>query len=252
MDRKLEFNKALSNLVELAAEKSNTLTMDEIHNAFNGIIEDESLYNHIFKYLAENKISITEYIDNNSSKQQSGADSLLEKKFVEMYKSELSSIETAGREEHALLLERFLNGEDVFNEISEKNLHLVMDIIPEYSGEPVTTGDLIQEGNLGLIEGILNYKGANDIDEFHSHLKSYIHNAIKDAIDEQNSAERVGKHAADRANALDHAAVQLAEDLERQPTLSELSDYLSLPEDEVEKVMKMSLDALTLDGDDLE
>ena len=71
MDRKLEFNKALSNLVELAAEKSNTLTMDEIHNAFNGIIKDESLYNHIFKYLAENKISITEYIDNNSSKQQS-------------------------------------------------------------------------------------------------------------------------------------------------------------------------------------
>ena len=54
MDKKQLFNEALSAIVELAAAQNNTLSLDDIHSAFEGIIDDDSLYEHIFSYLAEN------------------------------------------------------------------------------------------------------------------------------------------------------------------------------------------------------
>ena len=106
----------------------------------------------------------------------------------------------------------------------------------------------MQEGNLGLMEGVMTYHGNADLLEFHDHLIASIKNAMHDAILEQNTASRIDSHVADRANELDRASISLSKELDRTPTLEELAKYLSLPEDEVERIMKMSLDALTIDN----
>lgn len=247
MDKKRKFNDALSDVVELAGKKGNTLSFDDIHSAFNGIIDDDSMYEHIYKYLAENKITITGYIS--SPANRASKDNALEKQFIEMYKNDLSTIEVPDDSVQSSVLKNLLSGADVSSTLAEYHLHMVMDIISGYRNMGVTFGDLIQEGNLGLMEGILSYNGTDSLEEFRTHISSCIHNALKDAIDEQNGADRIGSHIADRANSLDHAATELAKDLEREPTLKELADYLSLSEEEVEKVMKISLDALTIEGE---
>lgn len=247
MDRKRLFNDALSKLVDMAGRNGNILAKEDIYRVFDGIIDDEEMYSHIYRYLADNKIEVEGF---DAGKADRGSNETeLEKAFVEMYKKDLSGIHVLAEEEILSLLKEHLSGNDCLQALTEAHLHMVMDIIGDYGNRGLATGDLIQEGNLGLVEGILSYSGEESLDMFRAHIKGSIHNALKAAIDEQSGSERIGKHIADRANALDHAASELAKDLEREPTLKELAEYLSLAEDEVEKIMKMSLDALTIEGE---
>lgn len=253
MDKKREFNDALSSLVEKAADKGNILDADEVKAAFDGIIDYEQMKDPVIKYLTGQGISISGITDGNKKAASSAKQphiSELEKNFVEMYKEDIKRVDILDEEQHIELIRRHISSENLLNELAEQNLHLVMNIVDDFSKCGLTMGDMIQEGNLGLIEGISCYDGDADIEQFRTHLTGYITDAINDAIDEQNSSSRIGNHIADRANALDHASTELAKDLEREPTLAELSEYLSLDEDEVERVMKMSLDALTIEGEE--
>ena len=291
MDKKQLFNEALSAIVELAAAQNNTLSLDDIHSAFEGIIDDDSLYEHIFSYLAENKIAIEGYIntdslakksegsnnciennaeatdssqvDKDSAPADTSIDENLERAYVDMYMEELKSIPVPDEATICELLPRhFAKDKCATSQLTECMLHNVVNISKEYAGSGVTTADLIQEGNLGLVEGIGSYTDDNEelmeldeltrfsYDKFMAHVNSAIRNAILNAIDEQTNSTRLGRHVADRANALDHAATELAKKLERQPSLAELAKHLGLSEAEVERVMKMSLDALTIDVED--
>ena len=89
----------------------------------------------------------------------------------------------------------------------------------------------------------MNYDHSLDFDTF---VGVYIEKAMKDAINEELSVNRIASHAADRANAISDATTELAQKLGREATLEELCEYMSLSEDEVRDVMKMSIDAMTI------
>lgn len=250
MDKKREFNDALSSLVEIATQNGSVLSEDEVKATFKNIIDYEEMKTPIITYLkgqgiTVSGISITS--EDSDTTNTFATMSELEKNFVEMYKNDVKNIDTADITKHTELLKRHLDGENLLNELTEQNLTLVIDIANNFSQSSLTIGDLIQEGNIGLIEGIACYDGKAELEPFKNHLTNFITNAITAAIEEQNASSRIGNHLADRANSLDHASTELAKDLEREPTLDELSKYLSLDEDEVLRVMKMSLDALTID-----
>lgn len=274
-DKKAMFHEALSFLVESANINSGVLTIDEIKDALEGLIEDESMYTLVYDYLAENKIKIQGYISykkNNTelSKNELSNDSIsedqisigeissdtekedmMEQNIVNMYLEDINNAVFLTNDEELDYLSKFLTNSDnknIINRLTESNLRFVPNIANEYKNKGVTFGDLLQEGNLGLLEGIMTYKAEADLTKFHNHLITSIKTAMHDAILEQNTAERIDSHVADRANELDRASINLSKELDRTPTLEELAKYLALPEDEVERIMKMSLDALTIDN----
>lgn len=274
-DKKAMLHEALAFLVESANINSGTLTLDEINNALEGVIEDESMYTLVYDYLAENKIKIQGYMsykkndsdnseNNNSKNDISETDvsineissnmenvDINEQNIVNMYLEDINNAILLSDEEEVGYLNKLLTNSDdknIINRLTEANLKFVPDIANEYKNKGVTYGDLLQEGNLGLLEGIMTYKDEPDLTKFHNHLITSIKNAMHDAILEQNTAQRIDSHVADRANELDRASINLSKELDRTPTLEELAKYLSLPEDEVERIMKMSLDALTIDN----
>lgn len=262
-DKKAQFHEALSFLVESAAINSGVLTTDEIKSALNGLIEDESMYQLVYDYLAENKITIQGYLPYTKKDKEIPEDISIsdidvstvsednkEQGFVEMYLKDIMSARNLSDEEEHLLLKSYLSdhlNNDILNELTESNLKIVPPLAEEFRNKGVSFGDLLQEGSLGLIEGIMTYRGSSSLNEFHEHITSAIKNAMNDAVLEQNASSRISTHAADRANELDRASVALSKELDRTPTLGELAKYLSLPEDEVERIMKMSLNALTID-----
>lgn len=264
-EKKSLFHEALAFLVESANINNGTLTIDEIKLALKDVITDDSMYQLVYDYLLENKISITGYIpiakkstndeeipevmNISEIELSTEEEDLKEKSFIDMYYEDLKAVGDISAEEELLILKDFIANKDdkiSFNRLTESNLKVVTSLIEEYKNKGVFLGDLLQEGNLGLIEGILTYEGELQISDFHNHLYASIKNALNDAVLEQNSSIRVGSHAADRANELDRASITLSKELDRTPTLEELSKYLSLPEDEVERIMKMSLSALTI------
>lgn len=274
--KKAKFHEALAFLIESANINDGKVTLEEIHTTFEGIIDDDTMYQLIYDYLLENKITIQGYLHNSSvivpsekenadetdsatdiSEIHSSTDSedSRERNFVDMYYNDLKHVSRISEAEELALLETFMKDWDkdihsdktITHTLTEANLDMVLHLSEEYRNKGVSMGDLIQEGNLGLMEGIMTYHDAFDLTVFHHHLETCIRNALNDAIFEQNTSSRISTHAADRANELDRASVALSKELERTPTLEELAKYLSLSEDEVERIMKMSLNALTID-----
>lgn len=262
MDKKLEFNEALSALIEYATVNGNEISTETVHTYFEGILDNEEMYEAVYKYLAESKIKITDkdmstvtsvtkdagndnhdnsHHDHSHSHDEPSEE---EKMFLEMYMKDLSDIPAVSPEQKALLIERGCRGDrDAFSSLIEACLPQVIAISEQYVNKGVRKSDLIQEGNLGLIEGIMSYDFEQDFDSF---VEKYIKRAMQDAIDEELGKHRIAKHAADRANAISDATTELAEKLGREATIEELCEYMSLSEDEIRDIIKMSLDAMSI------
>ena len=268
-EKKSQFHEALSFLVESANINNGSLTIDEIKSALNDVITADEQYKLVYDYLLENKISIKGYVpivkkspanisdnaDISEINVTTSVDDAKEKTFVDMYYDDLENMVLLTEEEELILLEKVLadtSDKLSLNSLIEGNLKTVIELAEDFRNKGVSHGDLLQEGNLGLMEGILTYDGKLLLEEFHSHLENSIRNAINDAILEQNASSRINFHVADRANELDRASIALSKELDRTPTLEELAKYLSLPEDEVERIMKMSLNALTIDESNID
>lgn len=248
MDKKFEFNQALASLVELASVQNNKLKLTQIQDTFKDIIDNKDMYEHIYEYLVANKISIEHYqapLNNEFSSNVTNdvvKEDPMEINFVNMYLEELDAIVPAGPDEERLLIEEYLSGDTGASErLIELKLQYVLDLAKNYKGNGVGMGDLIQEGNLGLVQGIKTYSGDSD---FTSHIRESICQSLENAIAEQTGSERIANHLADRANALSDASTTLAEKLGREATIEELCEYMSLSEEEVKNIMKISLDVL--------
>lgn len=272
-NEKFLFHEALTLLIQSANINGGRVTMEEINSAFEDIVVDDSKYSLIYKYLTENNITIDGYNDTSDSNSLSNNPNMTEnviitsdnmentseedskmKMFLDMYYSDVQNISTLSHEEEVTLLTTFVNDggnvdKKIIDTLVEANLNNVIMLSEKYINKGLPLGDLIQEGNIGLIEGISTYNDEIDLTKFHNHLTSCIVNSLENAVFQQSVSNRVNTHVTDRANELDRASVELSKKLDRTPTLEELSKYLSLPSDEIEQIMKMSLNALTIHVD---
>lgn len=76
------------------------------------------------------------------------------------------------------------------NELLEANLKFVFDVAKRYSGKGVPMGDLISEGNLGLIRAIEKFDESNDV-KFISYAVWWIRHSMLDAIQKRKLTESV-------------------------------------------------------------
>lgn len=267
MDKKTLFNNALAALVDFASSKENKITIAQVKSHFQGLIDDDSQYNFIYDYLAVNKISVIDLNDmqnpddyNNASNLytadtgdsdpfiEHSVDSEEELSFVKMYMDEISSIMPADEEEKNSLIKKLISGDtSVVGRIVETKLATVAEIASKYRGQGVSYGDLIQEGNIGLMLGISDYnESKGDFDTF---IDGQIVIAIKNTINSQINSDRVGKHLADKLNLLDKHTKELSEKLGRIPEKSELAEAMNISEEEVSILLKTSLDTLSVNED---
>ncbi len=89
-------------------------------------------------------------------------------------------------------------------------------------GKGVLFGDLVQEGNIGLLEAMAIYQG-KDAEGFLAHAKSAVEDSILDAIAIQRGSDSVGEAMAIKANRLDDASTFLSKELGREPKIEELA-----------------------------
>ena len=265
---KSAFNEALADLVETASINGGMLTKDEIKQSLDGILTDESLYHMVYDYMAEKNITVEGYTATVSAPAENAAGNTRpsaaqplaadtkEQVIIDLYLKDMENLSHSPEEELSALIDYLEDRENslLLNRLTEMSLHIVPPLADTYKNQGVPYGDLLQEGNLGLMEGILTF--VEDIAEeemeeealfvaFHRHLSKTIQNAMKDCLAEQEHSTRISIHAADLANELDRASVALSKELDRAPTLAELAAYVALPEAEVEQILKMSLNALS-------
>lgn len=258
MDKKILFNETLASLVEFAAVKNNEITMDDVKTYFKDLIEDESRYKFIYDYLAVNKIKIDGFnpsVDDNknvtledNSEVSNVTESEEELAFIEMYMNEISDILPASKEDISTLVSQLLSGDlSVVNRLVECHLQTVAKLAKNYKGKGVTYGDLIQEGNIGLMLAISDY--SEDRGNFSDYIKKSITNTLETVVSSQINSDRINQHLADKLNQLDIVTKDLTEKLGRIPDISELAKTMSITEEETSVLLKTSLNTLSVNED---
>ena len=164
---------------------------------------------------------------------------------IQFYEEELEQMDLPGEEEQKELIHAWLVEKGDGEAVIESFLPQILEIARTHTGKGVLFGDLVQEGNIGLLEAMAIYQG-KDAEGFLAHAKSAVEDSILDAIAIQRGSDSVGEAMAIKANRLDDASTFLSKELGREPKIEELAKYLSMTEEEVKEVMKISLDALSV------
>lgn len=240
------FLKAMEEMLAVAKTNGNQISKEELLTYFSDFSLNEEAQKLLFDSYVEAGIRVIGYEENtkdpieknNHMKEDEDA-------AVQFYEDELKDMEIPGEEEQKVLLQAWFEGRGDSRQVIECLLPAVVEIARNHKGKGVMFADLIQEGNIGLLEAMADYEG-NDEEGFLRHTRKAIENAMLNAIALQKGSDSVGEQMAMKANRLDDASTYLSKELGREPTAEELAEYLSMTVEEIKDIMKISLDALSV------
>jgi RNA polymerase primary sigma factor len=125
--------------------------------------------------------------------------------------------------EERRLVRAVQRGERAKSELTQANLRLVVSIAKRYSGRGMQLLDLIQEGNLGLMRAVDKFDHSKGF-KFSTYATWWIRQAITRSIADQARTIRIPVHMVEHMNRVIRAKRQLHQELEREPTIDELSE----------------------------
>jgi RNA polymerase primary sigma factor len=133
------------------------------------------------------------------------------------------------------------------DELVIHNMRLVISVARKYQNRGLPLGDLIQEGNVGLVKAADKFDIERGV-RFATHAVWWIRQSVTRALSNKSRTIRLPIQFAQRASELFHTRERLEQDLGRPPTADELSVALKWPVARVRHVLTVSQPPLDLDA----
>lgn len=169
----------------------------------------------------------------------------MEQQIYQMYLEELKHIPPLNQEERDELLERLAHGEkNAASRLIEGSLQRVLDIAGEYAQKGIPLEELVLEGNMALTLAVEEFK-SGDFDGF---TADRIRESLENMIQEQQEQVKTAQELLARVNVLQKVSQIMAEELGREATVEELAEKMKMTTEEIKDIMKLTLDAISVDG----
>jgi len=158
-----------------------------------------------------------------------------------MYMREISRYQLLTPEEEVALSKRIADGDEEARQFMIKaNLRLVVKIARRYMHRGLALGDLIEEGNIGLMRAVEKFDAAYGC-RFSTYATWWIRQAVERAIMNQARTIRLPVHIAKEYNSVINCANKLRVTLGREATEMEVAEMLKIPLTKVQSLMRSSL-----------
>lgn len=225
MSQKLQFREKLNGILELGNERRKVLSTEDVEKYFEEDQLSKEQMELVYDYLLSQKIAVNGYVKQGGTicdaEDENGQGQGLpeeDRQYLEDYREELR----------------------LLRPVNEKEEHLqyyfpkVIEIAEELYTPEFFIGDLIQEGNVGLMMVLENGQIAEET------VLAEVRRAIRMMLDEQEELKRQDDKMVEKVVFLDESLKNLTEDLNRKPTLEELAAYMEMSEEDVNDILRLT------------
>jgi len=171
-----------------------------------------------------------------------------ERRALSQYLREIRVFPLLAREDEQHLLQQIEQGDpEAASRLVECNLGFVVKVATEYRSLGVPFEDLLNEGNLGLIEAAKRFDPSKGT-KFITYAIWWIRKMILKAIADRSTVVRVPTHRRKNVYELKKAEAALRSRLGRAPSREEIAHHLSVSVAHVDSVSRLPLAHISLDG----
>ncbi|MDH7512633.1 MAG: RNA polymerase sigma factor RpoD/SigA [Clostridiales bacterium] len=158
----------------------------------------------------------------------------LDSKNLKLYMNQIARFPVYTEEEEKELGRKIQQGDKVAIErLIEANLRFVVSYVRKYRGMGLSMLDLINEGNLGLIEAAKRYDHRRNV-RFISYAVWWIRQAVVHALTHSARMCNLPQKLSDQISQMKKKVAQLKTDLGREPTREEVARSMGISEEDVE------------------
>jgi RNA polymerase primary sigma factor len=167
---------------------------------------------------------------------------------LDQYLQEIGEVNLLTAADEVTLAKRIKKGDHTALErLTKANLRFVVSVAKQYQNQGLSMGDLINEGNLGLIKAAKRFDETKGF-KFISYAVWWIRQAILQALAEQSRIVRLPLNRVGALHKIGKASSGLEQEYGREPSPSEIADELDMSDFEVMDTLKISSRHLSLDA----
>lgn len=164
----------------------------------------------------------------------------LDSKNLQVYLDQIAKFPLFSDEQEKALGERILKGDkDALRMLIESNLRFVVSIVKKYRGMGISFMDLINEGNVGLIEAARRFDSKRGV-RFISYGVWWIRQSIIHALTHSSRIYNIPQKLSDQISRMKRRKEELKTALGRDPEREETAKSLGISAEEIEDLELLS------------